>query len=333
MKTLLTSLALGLLALASQTASATILRVNNTGISGTNIYADLDVAYTAAVAGDIIQVEPSGTAYTGITVAKNVTIVGPGYFLAATENPGLQANPLTATVGNINIAAGGEGAYIAGLTVSSFQNRASNVTIQRCRVTSVIYPNATSPAVPLTNVTIQQCYLESSGLAVYASGALDNMLITNNIFEGSASFPTNWNGGFFQNVVVGYVTMSNFFITNNYFGYTSAYAQLNGRGNTITYNLSADTTFPTTNGNQAGIVQSAVFVLAPGATQFDAWYVLKTGTNPARATGSGGVDIGAFGGSAPYKLGGLPNIPAIYQQTQTISGNSLNVNLSTRANN
>ena len=76
-----------------------------------------------------------------------------------------------------------------------------------------------------------------------------------------------------------------------------------------------------------------MFNLSPGATAFDAWYLLKTGTNPARGTGQGGTDVGAFGGNAPYKLGGLPNIPAIYQQTQTITGNSLNGTLSTRSNN
>ena len=55
MKNLATSLVGLLLTLATLSASAqTIRRVNNTGISGTNIYADLPAAYTAAAVGDII---------------------------------------------------------------------------------------------------------------------------------------------------------------------------------------------------------------------------------------------------------------------------------------
>lgn len=331
MKNFSASLLCFLLALAGLSASAqTIRRVNNSGISGTNIYSQVDAAITASAAGDIIQVEPSGAAYNGFTVNKNVTIVGPGYFLDPSQNPNLQANPLSATVANISVQSGGANATVAGLENAGdiIITSANNFTIQRCKFNR-LYIN--SGSAPINNLNIKQCYFNY--LQDIYSIASDNMLITNNIigFGGnSTALPVNFNGGFFNNVVLQGCTMTNFFVTNNYFG-SNTFPSLTG--NTLANNIGSATTFPTTNGNQANIAQSAVFTLAPGATAFDAWYQLKTGANPARGTGQGGVDVGAFGGTTPYKLGGVPAIPAIYQQTQTITGNSLNGTLSTRANN
>jgi len=335
MKNLAALLVCLLLTLVGLSASAqTIRRVNNTGITGTNIYTDLPTAYTAAAVGDIIQVEPSGTAYTGIILDKNVTIVGPGYFLdPTTQNPALQANPLSATVGSIELRSGGAAAYVAGLTVSNFYIEASNATVQRCYI-GTLNTNATNflgAYQPLTGVNVKQNYINNVTAPNTANAGFDNALFANNIFASAPSFPTNYNGGFFNNVVIGAPTIPNFFISNNYF---SGNPSVNG--STLSNNISASASFPTTNGNQANIPQSQVFVLAPGSTAFDGWYQLKSGTNPAWGTGVGGTDVGAFSTystNAPYKLGGLPNIPAIYQQSQTITGNSLNGTLSTRANN
>jgi len=347
MKKLVNFLILGLLlALACQRATAqTIRRVNNTGLTGPNIYADLPAAYTASAAGDIIQVEPSGTAYTGIIVNKNVTIVGPGYFLdPTTQNSGLQANPLTATVARIAVQAGGASAYIAGLTVGDYSVEASNVTVQRCFIYDRLVPNGTGQdgvtAQGLTGVTIKQCYI--SHYILYGSGqAVDNLTFVNNIINtdntAGQALPANYNGGFFNNVVIvqsGGFKISNFFVTNNYFDGTGI--QVQGNGNTLSNNISARNDLPAGSGNQTGISQAQVFTLAPGSTAFDGWYVLRTGTNPAKGGGVGGTDVGAFSvynTGTPYKLGGLPNIPAIYQQSQSITGNALNVSLSTRANN
>lgn len=331
MKNLVTSILFVLAFAAAHAAQAqTIRRVNNTGITGTLIYATIDAAITASAAGDIIQVEPSGTSYGSVDLNKVVTIVGPGYFLDPSQNAGLQANPLEAEIGTFTLRPGGAGSYVAGLTISNFYNVANNVTIQRCRITQ-LYANATSGlgiTANLTGVNIIQNYIQ--GISNFAGPATDNILISNNII-GSLSLPTNANGGIFNNVVTSSINVSNFFISSNYFASTGT--GVTGNGNTLNNNISATASFPTTNGNQANVPQSAVFVLAPGGTAFDAWYQLKAGTNPARGTGQGGVDVGAFGGTAPYKLGGLPNIPAIYQQTETIVGNSLNATLSTRSNN
>ena len=324
---LLLGLLLTLLVL-SPASAQTIRRVNNTGITGTNIYADVDAAITASASGDIIQVESSGTAYPTFTVTKNVTIVGPGYFLDPSQNAGLQANPLTASVNGIVVQSGGASAYVAGITAGYAYIYSSNFTVRRCNITT-LYLNLSTAA--LTNINVSQCYINSiSNSNTGAAPPTDNVSIINSIIA-TIALQTNCNGEFFNNVVLNNAAMSNFFVTNNYF--TNG---ISGSGNTFNNNISGgafSTTFPNANGNQANVPQSSVFVLAPGATAFDAWYQLKAGTNPARGTGQGGTDVGAFGGTTPYKLGGLPNIPAIYQEALTISGNSLNVTLSTRANN
>ena len=322
MKNVSASLICLLVVLVGLPASAqTIRRVNNTGISGTNIYASVSDAIAAAAAGDVIQVEPSGAVYDGFTVSKNVTIVGPGYFLDPSQNPNLQANSLTATIGSMNVSSA---ITVSGLTFSGdIRVSANNFTIQRCNISRLFLDSKA----PVTNLNIKQNYINI--LTDIYSSSSDNMLVSNNIIQ-TINYPTGYNGGFFNNVVLGSASISNFFVTNNYFQGSNFPSPTS---NTFANNIGSVTNFPTTNGNQANITQSAVFTLAPGATAFDAWYQLKTGTNPARGTGQLGVDVGAFGSTTPYKLGGVPAIPAIYQQTQTITGNSLNGTLSTRANN
>ena len=330
MKNLSASLLFVLLALTTGlSASAQTIRRVSATVTGTNIYADFASAQTAAVAGDIIQIEP-GTYAFNIDVSKNVTVVGPGYFLGTALNPNLQANSQAATVGTIIFNTGSTGASIAGLTSSVVYVGTNNVTLQRCYITSAVYLNYYNAAI--TNINIRQNYIGSLQHNV-AAGAT-NLLISNNIITTSVVLATNDNGEFRNNVMTDQgnynPTLYNCNVTNNYFGYQ--YAAPAFTNCTVTYNAFLFA-YPTAGNNQNNVAKSAVFTLAPGTTQFDAWFQLKTGTNVLRGTGENGIDIGAFAGNAPYKLGGLPAIPAIYQLSNSVSGNTLNVNLSTRSNN
>ncbi|MDA1068074.1 MAG: hypothetical protein O3C43_16410 [Verrucomicrobia bacterium] len=62
---------------------------------------------------------------------------------------------------------------------------------------------------------------------------------------------------------------------------------------------------PAGNGNINGELVGTV-LMASGSS--DGYYQLKEGS-PAIGAGFGGADIGAFGGSDPYMLSGLPGIP------------------------
>ena len=102
----LSLLAIVIFLFASLQTSAKIWRVNNnpsldgdvlqasTLFNNSNTPTDPEAAN-----GDSVYLEPSGTAYNGFNVNKQVVILGYGYFLTA--NPGLQANANNAKTGNI----------------------------------------------------------------------------------------------------------------------------------------------------------------------------------------------------------------------------------------
>ncbi|GAA4345889.1 hypothetical protein GCM10023185_00010 [Hymenobacter saemangeumensis] len=321
-----------LLAVTSLSASARIRRVNNSGVAAVAniLYTDINSAHTAAVAGDTLQIEPSGASYGSFNCTKRLVILGPGYFLGTSQNAGLQANPATASFSDMYFSAGAANSVVAGLTIGTFYVQESNVTIQRCQITGYLYLNVSN--LPISNINIRQNYIAQ--MANYYSAATNNLLITNNIITNFVTFPASFNGEFANNVVLSYVSMDNFNVRNNYFG-----SSFTPASNIHSYNVTAQAAasqpaFTASNNSQTGVSTSAAFALTPAAPgQFDAWYILKSGTNPLRNAGQNGTDIGAFGGNTPYKLSGLPAIPAIYQYTQSVNGNTLNVNMSTRSNN
>jgi hypothetical protein len=337
MKKLATSVFVLLLtAVATLSASAQTIRRVSATTTGTNIYATFALAQTAATAGDIIQLEP-GTYNFDITLSKNLTVVGPGYFLGGNQNPGLQANAQAATVNNISFNAGSTGASVSGVSVASNVFIGTNgVTLQRCYVASYIYLNYDNSIgyATVNNVNIRQNYC--GFIRQYSGGyAATNLLITNNIIVYDINLGSLASGEFRQNVMTDCcsytATLSNFNVANNYFAYQ--YAAPNFTNCTVSYNAFRYASYPATNNNINNVLPTSVFVMAPGSTQFDAWFQLKSGTNALRGTGENGLDIGAFAGNAPYKLGGLPAIPAIYQLSNSVNGNTLNVNMSTRSNN
>jgi hypothetical protein len=311
-------------------ASARIRRVNNSGVAAVAniLYTDINSAQAAANAGDTLQVEPSGTSYGSFNCTKRLVILGPGYFLGSSQNPGLQANPATANFSDMSFSAGSANSVVAGLTFGTFYISESNVTIQRCQVSSYLYVNTAN--LPISNINIRQNYIAQ--LANYYSAATNNLLVTNNIITNFVSFPASFNGEFSNNVVLSSATMDNFNVRNNYFGSSFTVASNIHSYNATAQSAASQPAFTAGNNSQTSVSTAAAFTLAPAAPgQFDAWYQLKAGS-PLFNTGQG-TSIGAFGGNTPYKLSGLPAIPAIYNYTQTVNGNTLNVNMSTRSNN
>ena len=329
MKKLLSSALFLLLALAASSASAQTIRRVSATATGTNIYATFALAQTAAATGDIVQIEP-GTYAFDINLSKNLTVVGTGYFLDRYTAPALQANTTPATVSNIYFSAGSAGASVSGITASGCYISSSTVTLQRCNITSTLYVNYGNTVI--TNINIRQNYL--AALQNYYGTGTSNLLITNNIINSTVSLDNSCNGEFSNNTIpylYTQVTLNNFNVTSNYFA-NSYYGLPTLNNCTTTYNAFATATSPAGTGNINNVAPANVLVLAP-APQFDGWFLLKTGTNALRNAGAGGTDIGITGGNVPYHVAGLPAIPAIYQLSNTVNGNTLNVNLSTRSNN
>ena len=332
MKKLSASLLFVLLALAGQLASAqTIRRVNNNGITGTNIYATIQAAHDAATNGDIIQIEPSTTVYGALTCIKQLTIVGPGYFLSENQPPALQASTIDVTMSTIFFNLGSAGSSVSGIVGNTAWYVATdNITVQRCRIVGYLYLGYTRA----TNfAVIRQNYMDG----VQQSSPSSNSLITNNlIINGNVNLSgAGMTGEFNHNTVIGTgVALNAFTVRNNYFNTT-----FTPTSNTNwAYNFFANTTLATVgtqSNNTANVPASTVFAQTTGSPQYDGWYRLRTGTNPAVGAGENGVNIGATGSATGfgYRFGGLPAIPAIYQLNQSVTGNSLNVTMGTRSNN
>ncbi len=81
------SILLCLLAFSFSASAQTIRRVNNNaGVTGVNVYTTIQAAHDAAVAGDIVYVEPSLSDYGSLTATKRLTIIGNGYNLNENTN-------------------------------------------------------------------------------------------------------------------------------------------------------------------------------------------------------------------------------------------------------
>lgn len=324
----------------------TIRRVNNTGVNpqGVNIYSTLQAAHDAASGGDIIYLEPSGISYGSLACTKLLTIIGNGYFLA--QNSGLQLDLRESIVDNIFFNPGSAGSRITGCTIQSsyFGILANNIVVERNQISQAIYIGyhpQTGATATVNNALIRQNYITNS-LNIYPSGAqtVSSVSISNNIITGGISSSgayTQMNSILIANNVVGNVAgnngagiqVDNAVIKNNILTYTST-GNFTPRNNAYSYNISGSTAFGTANGNQQNATPASLFV--GGTASTDGAYQLRTGS-PAIGTGESGTDAGAFGGTLPYRVAGIPNVPSIYQYNQAVSGNSLNATISTRSNN
>jgi hypothetical protein len=332
-----------LLAVAStlSTQAQTIRRVNNTGVTGTNIYTTLQAAHDAASSGDIIYLEPSSISYGNLTCVRPLTIIGNGYFLQ--QNPGLQLDTRDAIVGTVTFGNGSAGSRITGCVANGpLYIMASNVTVERNNM-STAYIGYNGGYATVSNVVVRQNYIESS-LNIYPTSntTVSNVNIANNIITsgiGSTSSYTNMTNILITNNVLGNLAgtngtglqVDNAVIKNNILTYTGTNSNFTPRNNAYSNNISGNTAFGSANGNQQNISPTALFV--GGTASTDGAFQLRAAPNPALGTGENGINVGAFDGTTPYRISGIPNVPTIYQYNQSVTGNTLNATISTRSNN
>lgn len=354
-----------LLLLATVTLAQTIRRVNNNpGVTGTNIYTTIQAAHDAATSGDIIYVEPSGNSYGNLEMTKQLSIYGNGYFLD--KNVGLKADNRTSRVGIVNIYPGASGSTIEGL---NWENSsiganniygASNVTIARnyirnLRITVATDFSATSRN-NITGLIFRGNFIQGYGFSMSASApfTISNTLITNNflqyIFNLTIGLDINndniTNTTFQHNIVVGdYAAVRNMtvanciFITNNETTFTTSSGNV---AINVSFLNNAGKLFPSGNGNNNIInVKEELVQVFPAFTDLDnvpfedAKLQLKD-TSPLKTAGTGGSEVGMFGGTTPYKLSGISTIPSISKLDATPTGSSttpLSVTISTKSNN
>jgi hypothetical protein len=325
---------------------ADIYRVNNklTKNVAAKIYTNIQEAINAAITNDTIQIEGSQVEYDYATCSKKLIFMGPGYFLF--ENAGVSGNQKTAKVNYISLEEGSDGTIIMGLYNFKTYIYADNITIRRC------YFNASYSIYlsdNITNLVVTECFIQGniendtyySFYCVFAgSYYCENVVIANNIFLNTdILFPVNSTGIFANNVFksVNYKVNipSGFEIKNNIFVNSSATnitLPTLPRAN-ICNNISTSTHFGTANSNQANVIEANIF-LGSATGSPDGKYQLKQGS-PAIANGEGGIDIGAFGGPAPYVLSGVPAGPIITElniNTYSTSDSKIAIKIKAKSN-
>lgn len=330
-------LLLGLFCIGSHFANAqqTITVSNNTAFDAD--YDNLKDAIDAANAGDIIMIQGSSGPYSissdsPDTIDKAVLIYGPGYFSGVNENS-YQYNNTIAIFDDIVITA--EGVYVSGLDMDFVDIYVNNVIIQRNKIKGIRLNNS-------NNVAILQNYIESYVTGVNASiginGICDGLLIANNLFTTPGSvaninyYPNSSGSGIIRhNTFKRGAYMNNSVYENNIF-LTNIPSTNANSGNSFFNNIfsTSFTALEGINENQTG-VGTDLFIEATNSP--DANYQVADGTAADNAA-IDETDCGAFGGSEPYVLSGIPAIPQIYFfSVPTATSDDLNVNVKVRTNN
>jgi hypothetical protein len=361
----------------SITANAKIWRVNNDPtkdpdvVQASTLFDGVNTgANPEAANGDTIHLEPSATVYNGITVNKQVVIIGNGYLLA--NNAGLQANSNNSEVNGVVFVAGAENSIMSGITSTGTQlTNVGNITVTRCRIGNLTFAtyNAAKAGIVITKNFITGT-VSNTGFTVAGDATIS---FENNIFgstTGNAGNSLNLSNqcrGLFRNNVwagtINNIILSNFYFTNNITIFNGSTNVLGGSNNVIKNNLNnrgAAVTggLPAGNGNQnitdvqmrgtasvLGDVFAGDVFNASSTTPGDARFELRIGgpnTNPAIAAGEtiapvNTPDLGVYGATDPYKKSGISAVPTVYGLTVPASvpptANSMNVTISTRSNN
>lgn len=327
-----------LIALLTCSSNARILILNNNG-TNTGHYRTIYEALAAAQNRDTIYCVGSSTKYDstqGVEITKEVTIIGPGYFLV--ENPGTNANFSPAVLNKITISS--PNISLIGLTIYRVTVLSGNLFIKRCNIDYMSHGLITSQ---INNIVISQCYL---GRADFYSGEyqINDVIFTNNyvatISEGlpGSGGGSGLNTQSFNNWVINGNTFSAgdsyFFgetLINNIFA--SDLPNSFSSNCSIEYCIFVNGPVPATNSNLINVDFNTLFVASIGNSTDGRWK-LKPGS-PAIGSGFNGVDRGMFGGATPYVLSGVPPIPAIYGLTvQPVStNNALPVQVKIKTNN
>ena len=289
------------------TLLASTWRVNNSP----SVNADFNNLETAlqseqVLAGDTLYVESSPYVYDINDIVKKVTLIGPGYYL--TQNPNTQENKavamvkVTSTSGLYILAAG---VRCEGIT---FDNNylyicADNITLKRCYANYIYWGNKTAGAQVVKNSVITQCITDNIEGNTTSNDYPDGALITNNITKGISYV---YNAVIEHNTCIG-----------------GSIRQTNGNGsirhNVMLYALVAGENGTMTIDNNYKY-ESTDFVSASSSP--DGKYQLSSSSS-LKTKGPDGKEVGAFGGSSPYILSGLPNVPHIYEIIAPVSASAV----------
>lgn len=334
-------------------SSATKWRVNNnpTYTNGcSHCFSELQDAVdnTSVSQGDTIYVEASTAVYAPTTINKKLVIIGTGYFLNENVLPSpLQHNALAATVSSITFVAGSDYSVLKGIAIDdvnaswsdiTFSDNVSHITIERCYIVeSIVFNNTAST---ISDIVIKQCYVDYD--ITTATNIVDpilNLTVSNCYIDNKLNL-TNGNintGTVTHNVIKnGVGAHSGVIFFNNIFK-GGTFAQNTNSIVNVYSNLFIASAVPAWLAGGTNIAATSSTVFGSTGTTDGILKLNPSGVCPQCYQAYPGTEqFGMFGGSEPYLLSGIPNVPTIYKlqsPPSTEQGGTLNVTISTKSNN
>lgn len=351
--------------LMANTGQAKILRVGYWGspISGVD-YSNADQAVTAATggtattSGDTIMVYGQNATIPWLfnNLNKKLVIIGSGYFHYGSTswtnfNTNLQ-NYQPASQIYIDLEAGSDGTQVVGCYLPVYNSYSVNVnsngatSINNIRFSNCCFIGYVRFWIgDFDNWEFSKCYFQGYIDADNTNTKLTNFKIFNSIFPTTSSqlYLGSVAGqfGIIENCsfIGGRLNLSShgFIIQNCIFSHS--YINTNYTGSTFNNCVFDNTPNPAVNGtgNVIAVANANLYSGHPtiGTFSLDERFKLKAGS-PAIGVGISGVDCGAFGGVNPYKLSGIPAVPAIYKLTapgSSANSNPYTITFSIRSNN
>lgn len=322
-------------------ASATTWRINSNPKAKAHFLTLQDAMSSLDVkSGDVLMLDPG--AHEGATISKQVTIVGTGYLLA--DNKDWKETSSASITGRLTLSS--DGCRVIGVSGSFISVEADNCEIDRC------YGSVGLKEV--ANASITNCYL--TDLYGVTNGP-QNFLVSNciivNEFPLTSSLPST--SGTIKNCVIygncksGYlVKIRNTEFYNNIVINTNTEYKVENEesvfyrnictidfdeseGNTFTnnvINIDPEYASPVYTDNKCvgNVALTDVFAWGEGLER----RFMLSADSPAKGYATDGGDCGAFGGSTPYVLSGIPqfypHITEVSIPTKT-SDNKLKVTL------
>lgn len=319
-------------------ASATTWRINSNPKAKAHFLTLQDAMSSLDVkSGDVLMLDPG--AHAGATINKQVTIVGTGYLLA--DNKDWKETASASITSNLYLNS--DGCRVIGVSVSIVDVYGDNCVVDRC-----YGPVDISGA---ANASITNCYL--TGISC-GGNDMPSYLVSNCIIAGIVDFDS-YSSGTIKNCVIygncksGYLVnvrkaefYNNIVInTNTEYKVENEESVLyrnictinfnESRGNTFTnnvINIDPEYASPVYTDNKCvgNVALTDVFAWGEGLER----RFMLSADSPAKGYATDGSDCGAFGGSTPYVLSGIPqfypHITEVSIPTKT-SDNKLKVTL------
>lgn len=279
----------------------------------TSSYNSFGAAIAAADTGDVIYLPGGNISYTS-SITKSVALIGAGYNIGYTN--ATQPTTFTSDI-TFNSA---DNLYLTGINFSQelYLYNCNNVSVERCRIGSSSSNSDELYVYSCNNVFIKEC------VVLDMNGTSDPIVFENSILYFSNLYSNTIRNATIKNSVI-----------HSYRGSSDVIWMVNGSVNNSIITGSNNTFINQGSGvnysncvfsSDSVALNSATFAnisLVPNDSLFEGIssntnyiygddYHLKA-NSPAKGAGANGGDPGIYGGTQPFKEGGLPFNPHIIQ--------------------